>query len=69
MQNTWLTREQAAVWLNCHPDTVSNIVKEMEQEQLPGIWKEGRFLRIHQQSMSDYLCHRKEYRRQRRAEA
>lgn len=52
----WLTRTEAADWLRVHPDTVTNIVNEMEAEGLPGIWREGRgFLRVNKQDMSDYL--------------
>ena len=59
MENTWMTREQAAAWLSVCLNTVSNIVREMEEAELPGIWRgDNGFLRINQDDMSEYLRRR-----------
>lgn len=56
----WLTRQQAAKWLSVCPDTITNIAKEMEEKDLPGIWRETRgFLRINKADMSAYLRNRR----------
>lgn len=53
---TWLTREGAANWLGVCVNTISNIVREMEEAELPGIWRgDNGFLRINQDDMSEYL--------------
>mgnify|MGYP002522617644 CR=1 FL=1 len=59
MENVWMTREQAAAWLSVCLNTVSNIVREMEEAELPGIWRgDNGFLRINQDDMSEYLRRR-----------
>ena len=57
MENAnWMTREAAAAWLGVCTNTISNIVKEMEEINSPGIWRgDNGFLRINQYDMSNYL--------------
>ena len=60
METTWLTREEAAEWLNVSVSTVTHIVNEMQAKGLPGVWRDGRhFLRINQNDMNEYLRKRR----------
>jgi len=67
MNDTWLTRTEAAEWLRCSPAKASYVIKEMEALGLPGVWREGKnFVRVNQGAMSEYLKKRRTIRKEER---
>lgn len=66
-ETIWLTREQAAEWLNVCVSTVTAIAREMDEFGFDGIWREGRsFLRINKKAMSEYLFQRRRLKYERK---
>lgn len=63
---TWLSRHQAAEWLEVNPATISNIIKEMETMGMDGIYRQGNLLRVRKDVLNDYLYHRRAIRRAQR---
>ena len=64
MNDTWLTREQAAEWLSCSTRKITCLAQEMEQcGYADGVFREGRpFLRINKAALNDYIFHRRAIR-------
>ena len=60
MQNQWLTRTQAAAFLNCHPDTISAIAQEMDAANAGGVTRtsSGRLFRVEQNTLSQFISER-----------
>ena len=70
MNDTWLTRTEAAEWLRCSPAKASYVIREMEALGLPGVWREGKnFVRVNQGAMSEYLYKRHALRMKGRKDA
>lgn len=55
----WLTRQEAADWLQCSRGKVDHIIREMKDLELDGIWEDVHFIRIHKEAMRDYIYKRR----------
>lgn len=58
--NQWLSRKQAAAFLNCHPDTITAIAQQMDKECPGGTSRSmsGRLFRIEKDALSRFMKER-----------
>lgn len=54
----WLSRQEAADYLNCDPSRITRIKKEMEELGIMGIDSECNYLRIFRRALDLFLCAR-----------
>lgn len=64
----WLTRTQASEQLNVSPWTITDIAREMVNENMDGVLldKGGRVHRINPKAMADYMYVRRRLKRERK---